>query len=491
MVACAGTSLFAQNFKEDVITFSLTRYAQNSVSTSSLPNAGNWSDDPTIYKTATSRVATVDVLKAIAIVLHGNAGFYDSRAQLVLVQGELGGFFGYPYITSIDDSVTTDGDNIRFATGRNSTNNPITGALPPGHNQPWGQIFVKESDSRGLVTSCENVSFFFAIQVQECYDCFYLNSFITDANFKFTERNGPPCCAGSAVTSGNGKDRYYVTLQFDNTLNNPYLNPTEDPGGYFPGGTTNELFIVNPDEFYEIVGGVDGLYPPSGNFFVIGLKERDDGITPDGLPYVDSIKNNVKNPLDAHSYDIYTLRFALNGIMTYTWSLKFINKTDPFPDFVGLGNLPVTGYGYAQKVCSLFSGTVLFNEKIVLDTKCCMDNPWFSPGDGQLGGFWYGIGDNDIGADIASATTGEIENYYDTASTEHLGDCVPVNTDLDLSYHANFDKNYNPVEQAIDGHYPQPGFEGFWDGVDGNAQVPVSDIEPPQHDGRSADGSVD
>lgn len=499
MVACAGTQLFAQNAKEDVITFSLTRYAQSSVSTSSAANSGNWSDGPTIYKTATYKTTTSDVLKAIAIVLHGNAGYYDSRAQLVLVQGELGGFFGYPYVDTLSDVSTTSGDNIRLATGRNSTNNPVNGALPPGHNQPWGQIFVKESDTRGYVTYCENVSFFFAIQVQECYDCFYLNSFITDTTFRFTERNGPPCCAGSSITTGSGKDRYYITLQFDNTLNNPYLNPdpreiqVADFGGYYPAGTTNLLAIVNPGEFYDIVGGFDGLYPPSGSFYVKGLQEADDGITPDGLAYVDSIKNNVKNPVDAHPYDIYTLRFALNGIATYNWALKFVNKNDSYPDFVGSASIPVTGYGYAQKVCSLFSGTVTIAEKIALATKCCLDQPWYNPGAGQNGGFWFNVADFDLGADIATGNPGEIENYYDTASFDHLGDCVPVNTDLDLSLHVNFNHNYFPVDRAISSpdaikHYPQPGFEGFWD----DGAVFIRDVIPPQGTDSPADeGSVD
>ena len=493
LVACAGTQLFAQNAKEDVITFSLTRYAQNSVSTSATSlNAGNWSDPPTVYKTATSRVTTTDVLKAIAIVLHQNAGYYDSRAQLVLVQGELGGFFGYPYIAQLDTSSTTDGDNIRFATGRNMTNNPTDGALPPGHNQPWGQIFVKESDAKGNVTLCENVSFFFAIRVQECYDCFYLNSFISDATFKFTEKNGPPCCAGSAVTSGSGKDKYYMTLQFDNTLNNPYLNPFDY---YYPAGTTNGWYIYNSDEFYGAVGGINGLYPPSifggkTNSYLIGLRERDDGVNPDGLPYNESIKATVKTPIDAHSYDIYTLRFSLNGIMAYNWSLKFLNKTDAYPDFVGGGNLPVTGYGYAQKVCSLFSGTVLFNEKVVSTAKCCLDEPWFNLNGGALGGFWFGIGDFDKWADLSTGDPGDIENYFDTASDTHLGDCVLVNSDLDLSFHPNFNKGYEPVDEAIDDDYPQPGFEGSWDNI-ADPTVLIEDVQPPQGDRRDADGGVD
>jgi hypothetical protein len=482
---CSGQFIVTpQNTKQDVITFSLTRYAQSSISISNAANTGNWSDAPTIYKTATSRVTTADILKAIAIVLHGNAGYYPASAQLVLVQGEIGGFFGYPYVSTLDDVSTTDGDNIRLASGRNMTNNPVNGALPLGHNQPWGQIFVKEHDSTGNATLCENVSFFFAIQVEECYDCFYLNSFITDTTFKFTERSGPPCCAGSAATGGNGKDKYYMTLQFDNTLNNPYLNPD---GIVYPAGTTNGTPLIEHADFYDQVGGLNGLYPPTGTFHVVGLRERENGVDPDGLPYLDSIRNNVQSPSDHHSYDIYTMRFALKGIVTYTWALKFVNKSDAFPDFVGTGSFPVTGYGYVSKVCSMFSGTVSFNEGIVAASKCCLDFPWRSVCGGAAGGYWFGIGDFDIQADLAPGDTGYIENYYNTAVPGyHLGDAVPVNTDLDLSFHPNFDHDYEPIKQALGDDYPQPGFEGTW--VSDPANPVVQDVQPPQSDGRPADG---
>jgi hypothetical protein len=504
LAACAGTQLFAQNAKQDVITFSLTRYAQVSVSTSTAANAGNWSDGPTIYKTTSYKIATADVIQAIAEVLHGNPGYYGSRSQLVLVQGELGGFFGYPYVNTLDSNDTTDGDNIRLATGRNMTYNPITGALPPGQNQPWGQVYVKTYNALGQVILCENVSFFFAFRVEECYDCFYLNSFISDTTFRFTQKTGPPCCAGTSLTSGKGTDKYYMTLQFDNTINNPYLNPYGSATIQAVSGSTvtdesvagsTNVLTVDTDDFYAQVGGVDGLYPPVGHFFVTGLVERDNGVNPDGLPYSDPILTSVHTPLDAHAYDIYTMRFALNGIVTYSWNLKFINSTDPFPDFLGTAGMPVTGYGYVQKVCSLLSGSVTFTEGVVATTKCCLDEPWNNPGGGQDGGFWYGIGDFDIASNLGTGDPGDIENYYDsnvagTISTGHLGDEVPVNTDLDLSFHANFNYDYEPLREAINGDYPQPGFEGSWTD-EADASISPSDVQTPQGDTRAADGSAD
>jgi hypothetical protein len=496
LAACAGTQLFAQSAKEDVISVSLTRYAQQSVSTSSTAaNAGFWTDPPTIYKTATSKLTEVDIMRSIGIVLFGNSSHYGSNSKLVLVQGELGGFFGYPYADTLDDTSTIDGDNIRLAAGRNSQPNPLNGALPPGHNQPWGQFFVKTYNSKGEVTACDNVSFFFAIQVQECYDCFYLNSFISDSKFVFKGKQGPPCCAGSSVTDGSGKDRYYMTLQFDNTINNPYLNPFGVaqviavsggvPSEVTVAGSTN-TFTVASDEFNE---DVLDIYPNMRP----GLVERDDGVGPDGLPYENSILSVVHTPLDSHSYDIFTLRFSLNGIVTYTWNLKFVNKTDAFPDFVGNATYPVTGYGYVQKVCSLFDGTVNFRENIVSTVKCCLDEPWKDNSE-FVAKLWWGIGDNDKGADINTPVTGDIENYFDSAIEDgHLGDMVPVNSDLDLSFHANFNHNYEPIEQAITDpvtglpvEWPQPGFEGTWANPLGHDLVDVQ-ANDTQADDRDAD----
>lgn len=109
LAACASTQLFAQpspNVKSDTITFSLTEQGQASVSTSaSALNAGSWLTQnlnkdgsvagvgPLHYKTTSKKLTQADIIHAIGIVLHGSAGYYSSQAKLVLVQGELSGFF--------------------------------------------------------------------------------------------------------------------------------------------------------------------------------------------------------------------------------------------------------------------------------------------------------------------------------------------------------------------------------------------------------------
>ena len=230
LLACAGTQLFAQNAKQDVITFALTAQSQKSVSTSSsTANNGLWSSLPTYYKTQSTKLTQANLLKAIGFVLHGNANYYSSKAQLVMVQGELSGFFNInqelgslDHIDTTTLASTVDLLSHQLATGRHFETNPITGRWPVGHHQPWGQIFVKDSNA----AVCDNVTYFFALTVQECYDCFYLNSFISDSKFTFKagSASGPPCCTSPVSLTGNGKDLYYLTLSFDNTRNNPYLN---------------------------------------------------------------------------------------------------------------------------------------------------------------------------------------------------------------------------------------------------------------------------
>jgi hypothetical protein len=380
-VTCAGTQLFAQNFKEDVLTFNLSRQYQVSVSDSAALNHGVWTAPPTQYKTKTAKLATADILRAIAVVLYGNPNAYSAQAKIVLVQGELSGFFGLQasgngtnttllnnplYNATIGDngigtftpgtSLSTDSLIYRLDTGRNFAANPEDFRLAPGHDQPWGQVFVKDRNA----TVCDNVTFFFSFEVQECYDCFYLNSFITDSKFAFVAKSGPPCCAGTSANNASGKDRYFMFLGFDNTYNNQYLNDT------------SSLYVGNNPVFAA-------AYPS----FTVGLVEADDGLTPDALPYDSTIINNVSNPDDSHPYDIYVMRFQIGGILTYSWSLKLLNPTDPIQEFLGSAQFPAYGFGFVGKVCSFITGTTSFAEKSVKATTCCTDTPWSDS--------WYGL----------------------------------------------------------------------------------------------------
>ncbi len=423
LAACASTSLFAQNVKECTMTFALTVMQQASVSTTTAPNVGTWSADPTHYKTATTKLTQANLLKAIAIVMHNNAGYYTTQAKLVLAQSELGGFWniddalaqsyedfntdgslsgtfntdgtdtgtysvtdvffpaayaGFPATidTGLDLSGSTaigygSGDTYaRLATGRHFLPMPVAdasgnvGAYPVGHMQPWGQIFVKDpghKDSAGNPL-CENVTFFFYLQVQECYDCFYLSSFISDANFTFKAgaQVGPPCCTAPESLTGRGTDKYYLSLSFDNTINNSYLNPAL---------YTNSVGTVS--YYYEYSGHM-GLVP------TVGVA---DGTTPDLLPYVDSIKSGLGRP------SVYETRFTLNGIVTYNWNLMFVNKSDLYADYVGTASYAANGYGFIGLVCSLLTGSANFSERVVKDVGCCDDIPWYAS--------WYGTGSDD------------------------------------------------------------------------------------------------
>jgi hypothetical protein len=426
LVACAGTQLFAQNTKQGVITVALTQYKQISVSAStSSQNSGIWEAPPISYKTSSAQLKTLNIIQAIGRVLHGNANYYSSKAQLVLVQGELSGFFNvteelagatpasfgegetawgnFDPTTFGDTTIPGGGTVPRLATGRHfQPGGPdADGAWPPGHHQPWGQIFVQDTGKSPLV--CDNVTFLFAITIQECYDCFYLNSFISDATFKFTSSSGggPPCCDVPVNLTGSGKDRYYMTLMFDNTLNNPYINPTSL--GYIGGwgqGANSGAVGYNP---WRNVVGLNP-FPPTAAV---------DGLAADFLPYVSSIKAQIG------TFNPNVLRFALNGIVTYTWSLKLINSSDVSPDFIGNAQYPCNGYGFVGLYCSLFTGTASIAEKAVKTANCCLDQPWYDS--------WYGPGWDQIGNSNTRAT--------------------PINIPASLSYHSFFDGEYVPGEQ--------------------------------------------
>jgi hypothetical protein len=444
LAACAGTQLFAQNTKQGVITFALSQQKQVSVSTSkSANNVGTWDQYPTSYKTQTAALNTLNVLQAISRVLHGTPSYYSSKAQLVLVQGELSGFFNVspdiasapwganttytepvsgtkewgtfdPIATStLDTSLVGGGTFPQLATGRHFDILPFTdptgaityqrgGAWPVGHHQPWGQIFVQDTAKSPML--CENVTFFFAITVQECYDCFFLNSFISDASFAFKAANvvGPPCCSLASALTGNGKDRYYMTLTFDNTVNNPYLDAAS--AGWIGWGQN-----VNPAlPLYNAYAGVNGLNPAGGATLLV------DGIVPDFFkPYENSIT------FRGFPYNPYVLRFALNGIVTYTWSLKLLNASDVLPDFLGTAAYACNGYGFVGLYCSLFTGTASIAEKLIKTSTCCLDIPWYDS--------WYGPGWDQTGNSATRVT--------------------PVNLENSLTYHAFFDEEYEPGEQ--------------------------------------------
>jgi len=413
LAACMSTQVFAQKSKESPITFSLSLQGQASVSTSaSAIDAGNWSQEPKFYKTTgVKKMTQANIIQDIGAVLKTS---FTSKATLELVQGELSGFFNvipglsnsYALYDDSDDlyggfhagSVTADttilpADDVTFLAldnGRHYQTNPISGAYPVGHFQPWGQIFIKDPGASGYSVTdplCVNVTYFFDLEVQECYDCFFLNSYITDASFteKNSTQSGPPCCGISSTLLGKGKDQYYLTWSFDDTLDNGYLNP-------------------NNENLYT---GNTGIQP------TVALV---DGSKPDGLTYADPIKSGLGSPSP------FEARFTLNGIMVYTWDLEFVNSSDLLPDFVGTANYTANGYGFIQLVCQLITGTASITEKLAVSDTCCLDIPWTDS--------WYGIGyDGDVDGDLVFETDAPGVTPAGTYGT------TQENVPLSLTYH--------------------------------------------------------
>jgi hypothetical protein len=494
LAACVSTQVFAQ-VKEDTITFSLTGQRQNSVSTSaSTANAGTWSAGPRYYQSATTKVTDQDIIHFIAYVKHHNATYYSTHAKLVLVQGELSGFFNITpdlgnsipqnetYNTAsayyldgiIDDGSgngftadfdaqtdipnSTDSAFVTLANGHhmllnNTDPSAFTGSdlYPVGHNQPWGQIFIKDTGKSGYSVDaplCENVTYYFAFSVEECYDCFYLNSFVTDTAFTIyaPRQSGPPCCGAESTLIGHGKDRYYLTLSFDNTANNPYLNNDSD---FWVGNTIGSSSEIGIGPKYPAPAGSpipgDGLIPDQVN-------------TPQPAPngnrtaYQDTIRRTppfVNLPYEA--------RFTLNGILTYTWNLKFLNTSDAAPDFIGVGSYAANGYGFVALYCTLFTGSGTFNEALVR-TACCLDNgPWYD----TYGG-WYGPGAEyydtlaDDGVTLVTDSTKYSLGLYNVPGATPTGIAGPINTGVSLTYHHNFDLNYGWAQNTWGSGWPTP-----------------------------------
>lgn len=302
-----GSQAYAQKVKQGVMTFSYTRQYQLSTNLT-VDGSGN----PTKWqaKTKTAKVTQATVLAAIGKVI--NRGF-SSKAQLVMVEDELSGYWS-------PDTM------VQFPEGHNT-------APAPGLWQPYGQIFAKDG------TYCTNVTSFFRILVWECYDCFYLNSFVTDSTFQRKASDAPPCCSPDFTASGSGTDKYYLKLSFDNTINNEELY-------------RKEIILV------------DGA--PIVTYVLIGLDPHDNGITPD-------------DETGYESFDTSVCRFSVNGIVTYKWSFKELNKGDGNPDFIGTATYPSTGYGFIAKTCCLLNGSMTIAEKALDATSCCFTDGEYFP----------------------------------------------------------------------------------------------------------------
>jgi len=455
LAAGVGTSVFAQNIKEDTITFALTAQKQVSVSTSATAaNAGTWEEVPFYYKTGTAKVTQANIIQFIGAVLWDNPSHYSSSAVLVLDQSELSGFFGItPDLASEEPNVWSSGtselngtfdDNgdfltdlndssyssfVAFANGRHDTNNPNIGTLPVGHVQPWGQIWVKDK----VKGQYDNVTFFFALSVEECYDCFYMNSFISQATFKnkVGAQNGPPCCSISSVVIGSGKDSYYLSLSFDNTENNPYLYYYSSCYVGWQVGTAT------------ISGGADveGYGFPTSTAAIPG-----DAIVPDALPYDSTILSHLGKNLP------YEARFTLNGIMTYTWTLNYINGgADIQPDFVGTGVYDVNGYGFIALYCSLLTGTVDFTEKVVKESTT-IDDLYLSANGDYWSEDWYGVG-----AEYVQGFDDSSNSYYWETAYDYGDYLVPINVGTSLTYHENFNVIYPANSDKSEGTGTGPG----------------------------------
>jgi len=343
-----GSQAFAQKVKQGNITFSLTRQYQ--LSTNLTLSGG----EPTKWqaKTKTAKVTQASILSAIGAVIHRG---FSSKATLTLARPELSGYYGGDRENSL----------VQLPEGQNS--------FPaPGLFQPAGQIFAKDG------TYCTNVTSFFRIKVQECYDCFYLDSFVTDSTFSRKASDAPPCCSPAFTASGSGKDKYYMAFSFDNTINNGMLISADGTPVITTSSTivTNVSFTTNVSEVIDdkvdppvtnlVTNIIDNTFYVTNTVFVtntvyapIGLDPHDNGIVPD-------------DETGYAAFDVLVGRFTIQGIVTYSWSFKEMNKGAGDNDFIGTATMSgATGYGFIAKTCCLLTGSMSIAEKLFDASACC------------------------------------------------------------------------------------------------------------------------
>ena len=139
----------------------------------------------------------------------------------------------------------------------------------------------------------------------------------------------------------------------------------------------------------------------------------------------------------------------MNGILTYTWNLALVDKSDSSPDFLGTGKYVASGYGFIQLYCSLLNATVTFTEKAVKASTTVDEltgDAWFDS--------WYGVGAEYMTAlDMATFNLNGFDTAYDMGFY-----MVPVNVSTSLSFHENFDKTYPGTQEGFPSEWPHPGY---------------------------------
>jgi len=307
IIIAAGltSTALAQTPKQGLLKVALNRQYEYST---------NYNPSQMVWKTKKDKITEKTIISALGAVLGHN---FTSKAQLTVEEGILGGFQNVDSEDGFPPGITYPQFTSAAGGARVGVNQVDAGDGPiPGKYQPLGWIFVR--DIVAGVYVFVDVTPFFNVSVHECYDCFYLNSFVTDTTFKFGQVTGPPCCGSSSVTSGKGTDKYYMCFEFDNTVANPRVATGDTFGLYSAGGEwlrDLEATMLDPAE---------------------------DGITPNQAPIYQRFDQSV-------------LRFRVCGIMTYKWTLKE-------SQFIGAATLPSYGYGFVKKVCSMIDGKITVAE---------------------------------------------------------------------------------------------------------------------------------
>jgi hypothetical protein len=336
VVAGVASQAFAQHVKEATLNFSLTHQYQYLVTVNGSPSDTDlsWTAlvdgdclDTLKYTSKSKKITQKEIIKAIGFTLGGS---FTTKATLVLdnydnilrappyprypwwmpgQEDEEGST--YPVWTHPEERVEWPDENyIRWS---------------------WimwlddtfeyeANVWVKDPSNANSDWRCVNVTPFFEIEENYCFFCWDTMDRVTDGSIQELGSSPVPCFENNTDCGlkGSGKTKWYWTIRFNNTQNNP--------------------FFYNDTWLYY---------------------------------WQDWLGFNV-NPPALAAYGAaasYSMIWTIGGVVTYSWAYKALGSGEPI-DVIGSLSGNVLGYG-ATPFCGVITGSVSMPEKIILATDCC------------------------------------------------------------------------------------------------------------------------
>jgi len=319
VTAGVATQAIAQHIKQAEISFALNDqyqyrvYDNNVLATNTLPAFFNCAD--TIkYTSAKQKVDTKRVIGAIGDA-YGEVFTTKAKLTLWYYENEIKAppyppYLIAPYYNGPRDGMTdaiidpmliwpneAQIDWVEYDTTGEGT---IV-------NWPKAWVYISDVNNADPDLRCVDVTPFFSIEESYCYFCWDTVDRVTDGSITLGTTTGGDICIGATTTcgtKGSGTTRFYLSVKFNNTINNIWLSE------YY---TDIPVIIPEPDRL------------------------------------------NVAN----------VLIFTVNGIVSYKWSYKALDSGAGVVPFGTMTMSQAGGYG-AIPWCGHFSGSLKITEVSIL-----------------------------------------------------------------------------------------------------------------------------